>query len=267
MKSKSIKKLFLIFSLALLSGGSLILSSCSDYYMDHVRGNGLMDTEYRTMDYYNGIELQGAFDVFLTYDSSSEIRIEAESNLIPYIETYVRNETLVLTTLKNSNIRNRLTMKIFVPITEIRNIRLSGSGDIMGDSRFYSDIFELILSGSGDVALDLDANEIDLKISGSGDIEMDNTCDLLTSRISGSGDIYLSGYADKTEYYITGSGDVNALDMPCSTNKTYISGSGDVWVDVSDYLNVDIPGSGDVYYKGHPDIDVKITGSGDLIKL
>ncbi|MBK7609474.1 MAG: DUF2807 domain-containing protein [Saprospiraceae bacterium] len=45
-------------------------------------------------------------------------------------------------------------------------------------------------------------------------------------------------------------------------NNSHISGSGNVTVKVSEYLEAHISGSGDVYYYGRPRIETKISGSG-----
>jgi hypothetical protein len=85
-------------------------------------------------------------------------------------------------------------------------------------------------------------------------------------RISGSGNIYLIGESSSGSFSISGSGQIKSSGFSQYECLAKISGSGDMFLNVSDFLDVTIAGSGSVYYIGDPSINVKITGSGQLIK-
>jgi hypothetical protein len=109
-----------------------------------------------------------------------------------------------------------------------------------------------------------DTVNADLMISGSGNISMMLNAGLLKSTISGSGEIDLTGSADEHRIAISGSGDIRSFGMPTLNTFISISGSGSCEVNVQNLLDVNISGSGDVYYIGYPEITSDISGSGGI---
>jgi hypothetical protein len=85
------------------------------------------------------------------------------------------------------------------------------------------------------------------------------------ANISGSGDMYFAGFANLADFRISGSGSIHAYDLPVTECYTNTSGSGNMYVNVSDYLEVKISGSGSVFYLGNPVINTNISGSGSVI--
>jgi hypothetical protein len=227
-----------------------------------IDGNYDVMTETRDMPDFKKVFNEGEFDVYVIQDGSSYVEVEAESNLIPLIRTRIEGSALVVDT--KDNLQNHFPMKVYVHTSEINEIKLSGSGLMHADSIATGD-FQTSLSGSGNMFISGTANDVDCAISGSGDIEYGVVCDEINVKISGSGEMELFGEANKSEIHISGSGNIRAYEMLVQDCYVTISGSGDVYVNAEDYLNVDISGSGNVYYLGNPVIDTKITGSGNLI--
>jgi hypothetical protein len=138
-------------------------------------------------------------------------------------------------------------IRIFVHTPEIFYISLEGSGMISCDDLIYVDYLKIDLTGSGVIDLrDIDALEMDVMLSGSGEIE-------------------LWGIARSGDLSIPGSGKIKAYHLEQDECYASISGSGDMYVFVYDYLDANISGSGNIFYRGNPQIKVKITGSGSLI--
>src|SRR5206468_3963684 len=74
----------------------------------------------------------------------------------------------------------------------------------------------------------------------------------LRLEVTGSGDIRVEGTCGELEIHVSGSGDVQASKLVAKSVKAALSGSGDVHVQASDALDVDLSGSGDVHYTGNP---------------
>ena len=72
------------------------------------------------------------------------------------------------------------------------------------------------------------------------------------------------GTADDLDVIIRGSGDVKAFDLEVIRANVNVGGSGDVELNVTEFLEVTINGSGDVFFEGNPQVDVTINGSGDV---
>ncbi len=235
---KTIKHLF--------TGAVILLfatTSCIDNFT--VRGNGIEATEGRITNNFEKVKSSGDFDVHITNGDEYEIVITAEQNIIPYIETYVSGNTLNIDIRGVHNIKNSLPMEVFVTTPNLEGVKLSGSGVITTDY-FYTDNFDVIISGSGYISAAIDAENVDALISGSGKLD-------------------LAGVATSADFDISGSGKIDAFDLALSNCNAKISGSGDMWVNVEQNLYARISGSGTIYYYGNPAVDSQISGSGKLI--
>jgi hypothetical protein len=117
---------------------------------------------------------------------------------------------------------------------------------------------DIILSGSGKISMfNLDTETLTAKLSGSGLIELQGIATTAKISIPGSGRI--KGYSVRTPSTSSGKLEINDCEVT-------ISGSGEAFVYVWDYLDVYIPGSGTVYYRGSPkDRFYDIPGSGRVI--
>lgn len=208
------------------------------------RGRGGTVVERLDLDAFHSIVLANDADVFLRQGPIQEVEVEAQSNIIDLLETRVRNGEWVIG--YEDCVRDHDRVRIYITLPDIRELTLSGSGDIYGENIFYLGDVSVRITGSGDVDLEMEADDLDLLISGSGDLALSGLCDGQRTTISGSGDL-------------------QAFNLDSRTANIRISGSGDAEVFVTQFLDVLITGSGNVYYKGDPDIDVTITGSGRLI--
>ncbi len=235
-------------SILFLAAFLLALTSANAQWWksEKVKGNGEMVTKNRSTGSYEGVQLVGSMDVVLVAGSEGNIKVEAESNLQEYIVTEVKGGTLKISTKEGVNLRPSKDIKITVPFESIEEVSLTGSGDVWNEDVIKSKQFQMSVTGSGDIKLNLDVDQLE-------------------GRITGSGDITLKGKARNFDCRITGSGDFKAFDLKSENVETRISGSGDVQVYATKSLEATISGSGDVKYKGNPEKqDFKTSGSGSV---
>lgn len=221
------------------------LPGCIDDFT--IEGNGIEATEGRAVGTFSKLKSSGSFDVHITGGDRCEVVVSAESNIIPYIETYVSGNTLVLNLRGLHNFRNRLPMEVFVTTPAMESILLSGSGNIT-TGRLSAPEFETGISGSGTITTDVVARKV-------------------TAAISGSGNLNISGTASASGFFISGSGKISANHLRLEDCDATISGSGNMVVNVSESLHAHITGSGNIYYYGAPGIESRISGSGRIIQI
>lgn len=227
----------------LFTSGCFIDLDDDDDWGNCVDGNGGIVTETLYVDGFTGVRLEMSADVRITQGDEWEVTVEGKENIIEEIDTDVNGGIWEIDTDRCVTDVDYLRINITMPTIDY--LKVSGSGDIVGDNVFEGNDIDIIVSGSGDIDVALDMNEVN-------------------SRVSGSGEITMEGITDELECRVSGSGDVSAFDLEASRADITVSGSGDVDVWVIDYLEVSISGSGDVSYRGYPTIDASISGSGDL---
>jgi Putative auto-transporter adhesin, head GIN domain len=236
-------KLFVLLFVACVS-----FSSCRFVTGQRIRGNGNVRTETRSPGNFKSVASHGSFDVFVS-SGEQAVKIEAEENLLPYIETYVEGYTLHVGTKDNYWLSPGRKVKIFVSSPDYESIRSYGSGDIIGESKITN------------------SSRLELGVNGSANIKMDISAPEINTETNGSGDIFLRGETKSFAGEIHGSGNIKALDLRSDDATIKIYGSGDAEVFADRKLDVHVAGSGDVDYRGSAQVSSSIAGSGRVKKL
>jgi hypothetical protein len=233
------KRLFI----AILVIVSVVLAACNA-----VRGSGNVETEERTVSDFSGIDLSGSGEVILTQAEAESLTIEGEDNLMPLIETEVRNGTLVIGFKDNANVMPTKPLRFLVSMPTIDNLAVSGSGKIVAES-VKSDSLELDIGGSGSIDIAQLAAES------------------ITADISGSGNMTLAGAVARQRIDIGGSGAYKAEALESDAANVAVGGSGKTTIWVNEALDVDIGGSGQFSYYGSPTVNSDVRGSGHVKSL
>ena len=213
-----------------------------------IKGNGNVTTITRNTSDYDAVKCAGFMDFKIVNGTEGKITIKGESNLLEYIVTEVKNNSLIVKVEKNKNLSpsNNKPLLITIPVKSINSLSLSGSGDLVNDGILKEDNLKISLSGSGDVVLDVETNSLE-------------------SRVSGSGDMTLEGKTTNLIAKVTGSGDMDNYNLDSDYTEAYVTGSGDVKVVCNKKLKARVTGSGDIKYRGNPEQkDTKVVGSGDI---
>jgi hypothetical protein len=226
----------------LIIGIILINTSCLKH---KIEGNHHVVSEDRTSSPFTQLTCEGDYEVHFYAGPNYLVSVEAEENLIPFIETGVHGSDMVVKTSNHMKFENHFPIKVFIQAPFIDEVVLSGSGHVYIDSVYVNDI-HILLSGSGDIDAKINSNSLNTKISGSGNIN-------------------LYGSTHQSELNISGSGDIYAYSLQQDTAYTDISGSGSMKLWVIKYLDVNISGSGKIYYQGNPVVSTHISGSGHVI--
>lgn len=213
-----------------------------------INGNGNYTSETRSISDYEEVNLKGSIDVVLIAGNEGNLKVEAESNLLEYIETEVRDGILEISVEEDISLDPSRGKKIVVtvPFETLEGVALTGSGDIIGSDEIRAENFAVRITGSGDIRLMLDAKTVQ-------------------GKLVGSGDLGLEGKATELEFLVTGSGDIDASRLKASRAVATVSGSGDIAVHATEALKSRIAGSGDITYSGNPQKqDFKTSGSGTI---
>lgn len=229
-----------IVSFTLMLCFTLTLFSCGVFHP--VDGNHQPVSEVRTLPEFSKLEVNGSYNVSVYSDTVFRVEVEAESNLMQYIQTYVYSGKLYIETAEDVNLREHypINIKVFAPNMDY--LSLNGSGKIYCQNLY--------------------ASQGRIEINGSGKINAETETDYLRGKISGSGDITLTGHSNHSQLIIEGSGKVYANNFEQDSCEARILGSGRMNLYVIKYLKARIDGSGQIWYDGYPSTSVDIDGSG-----
>jgi hypothetical protein len=248
--------------------------------------------ETRTVGTFTKIAFRLPGKLLLRQGDVQKVEIEGKQDILKEIETEVEGSRLVIgkeSQWKNFNWKDDDRITVYITVKNLDAISVSGSGDVIGETKFTTGDLELNVSGSGSLKIEVDATgEIEGDVSGSGDIVLKGKCknfdsdisgsgkvnialsitDVANFELSGSGKVEASGTANTVKASISGSGKVLAANLEVNRCEIRIAGSGDVEVNVKNEIDANITGSGSVNYKGNPSkINSHSSGSGKIHKM
>jgi len=211
-----------------------------------VSGNGDVVTKERKTDSFTGLKVSSGIDVYLKQGSEVTVTVEADENLHEYILTEVRNG--VLNVYSEANIRDAEKKRVYVTMKEIRSIRTTSAGDVIGESPINSDNLELSASSAGDIKIEVKSKDLDVDISSSGDITLRGEADMLRADLSSAGDL-------------------NAYELQTREANISVSSAGDADINVSERINARASSAGDINYRGDPKyVDAHSSSAGGIHK-
>ncbi len=226
-----------------------VLTSCHFADGERIRGNGVVKSELRAPGSFSGIEAGGAVDIYVKQDSAVSVKIETDENLLPYIETYVNGEMLVIRNKRGYNLKPTGKIKVYVSAKDIHHFNASGASDIISQNKFVTnENITIDLSGASTAELQLQAPKIDADLSGAGTITL----------LGQTKDLSVDG---------SGASNIRCFDMMAENTRVHISGAGDADVFASVTLSVSVSGAGSIRYKGNATVTKDISGAGSVKKV
>lgn len=237
--------------IAVLLAVILALGGCAIDTPRTVRGNGVVVTEERAVSGVTGVELATLGDLTIVLGEAESLQIEAEENLLPYLETVVQGSELVIRSRSDvllnptEPVRYRLTVKGLDALTT------SSLGNITAPAlQGQAAQFSITVSSNGSIRLaGLEAERLNIQINSSGNVEIGG------------------GQVNDQDVRLNSSGNYLAGDLRSQTARVSISSSGSATIWVTEGLGATLSSSGNLSYYGSPNVTSDTTSSGRMIAL
>ncbi|MCH9634728.1 MAG: hypothetical protein S4CHLAM7_14870 [Chlamydiae bacterium] len=190
----------------------------------------------------------GPMDVYLTQGNKQSVRLEGDKDQIEQLDIKVLQGELDIVYKKGQKKPAKTgNVKIYITTATLNTITTKGMVKISSEKPWKVSSLNFLLTGSGEVEMDVNTKNLSIQISGSSELK-------------------LSGNTQNQNVAITGSGVYSGEDLKANTATIVLSGAGSAEVFVKKSMTVSIYGSGDVRYKGSPQIESNIYGSGNIEK-
>lgn len=219
-----------------------------NFWKTAIKGEGPIVKKELNLSHFEGIRSGFSCDVYITQGDQQKVEVEGQQNILDNLVMDVSGEILKIK--YDRMVKRAEPVKVYITMDNLVEASVSGSGSLVSTSKFtgLGDL-EVSVSGSGDLKLEVDAEDIDMSVSGSGDIE-------------------LGGSAQDLVMSISGSGGIDSRDLMARDCRVSVSGSGNATVYVKNALDAKISGSGNVRYKGDvAKISSRVSGSGHISSL
>ena len=213
-----------------------------------ITGSGNVITESREVSGFNGVSHTGIGRVIITQGDTESLTIQADDNLMEYITSEVKNDTLELGFDENVRFDSTSSITFTVGAIGIAEIGSTGTGSIELDELGTKNL-HILKTGTGSISIgSLTATDLVVNADGTGKIE-------------------IAGTVVEQELDLKGTGNYDAPDLKSQTAQVGVTGTGSVVIWVLDALDVEITGISKVSYYGSPQVTQNITGTGTLTRL
>ena len=229
---------------------AVLTSSCVGFNEKNVKLSGVTKVSTKEVSAFDKVDVSGAIDVIVNIGNKSEVVIEADSAIMPYVVTEVKDRELRIYNKDIIGFYNFKNNKILVTITtpSILELESSGACDVTIND-LKTDMFKVSLSGACDLIGSFECNVLDLEASGSSDSK-------------------LRGKVKNCNIELSGACDIKALDLEVDSLKIEGSGSSNVEITVQNSLDVELSGASELRYKGEPKyIKTDMSGVAQLTKV
>lgn len=222
------------------------LTSCN---FERIKPSGIVIKETRDVTEFSKLSVSHGIDAEVRAGNSSGIslQVEADDNVLPYVETYIRQGTLVIGVKNGVRIRGNGTIRAYVESNDITSVSGSGGSRIDIDGTIYTREFDIALSGGSRLTGDIDAEEVDADLSGGSKATVSGVCGYLDMDVSGG-----SKFGDYS--FAADEAEIDA------------SGGSNVTLTVNNKLKVSASGGSKVRYKGNPQVSRDLSGGSEVIK-
>ena len=226
-------------------------TSCHfDINLGRVDGNGNVITEDRPVtSSFEKVKGSAGIDVYLTEGSEEKIVVEADENLMEYIETEIHNGKLTIGTTNGKSIGRSKAKKVFVTYTNLVSIASSSGADVVANNPVKNETITLDASSGSNLEVEVFAKEVFVESSSGADIKV-------------------TGKASKLVADASSGSDINAKDLKVLTCNAEASSGADITVNVKESLKASASSGGDVNYYGDPSVATARSGrSGSIHKM
>ncbi len=227
----------------------VIITSCRFFGGERVHGDGNITTQQRNVGNFTGLDVSGAMNVHIMQDAAVGVRVQADANLMQYIETNLDGNTLHIHQKDGFNLQPSKEIIVYVSAPVFKELEVSGASNIVGDNA---------ISGK---------EELSIHASGASGITMQVDLSKLYSDLSGASTLNLKGRAASFTIEASGASNIKCMDLNTDETTVDVSGASEVEITANKQLNIEASGASNVDYKGAANINQKSSGASNVKKV
>jgi len=230
-------KHILVFFIALIS-----LVSC-----DYTTGSGNIITKTRSVGSFNGISVGGGFEVEVKIGPVTEVTVEADDNIMKYIEITTSGNILKIRTEDLHNYSN-VHMKVYITTPVLTSIKASASAEVKVNGILAgNDKLSFHASSSGSIDAEIDAPEVEADASSGASVN-------------------LSGKTKSYHVEASSGADIKSWDLLSEYTSVSVSSGANALVHASVSLKATASSGAEITYHGAATVNRVISSGATLTK-
>jgi hypothetical protein len=210
-------------TICLLALLALSMTGCGKYmkWGSGVSGSGTVKTEKRDVGAFSSVDVSGAYEVEIVCQKQPSLEVEGDDNILPLVQTYVKNNTLYITSNKPFSVKRAI--KVRITTGNLEGLSSTGASTVTLDGVKNE---QLVIETSGASKIDASGETKTLDIESSGASKVD-VQELKAARVkvsltgAGRANIYAS---EEVNADVSGASQVTYYGEPKVVNKS-VSGA------------------------------------------
>ena len=223
-------------------------SGCSEIGGRRIRGSGNIITENRNETGFSSIDISGAIDVYIKQDSTSSVKVEADDNILEYIEVHTDGSTLEIYTENNIRLKPSHKIKVYVSNPEYRELQVSGASSIHSENEITSPgTLHVEISGASEGRLEVNAPKVSVNLTGASNANV-------------------KGKTKDFEGSASSASEIRGFDLLSENADVDASGASHIEIYASVKIDGQASGASSVNYKGNAQSNVEKSGASSVNK-
>jgi hypothetical protein len=233
-----------LFTLVIL----VFASGCREMAGTRVRGSGHIITENRTASGFNSIDVSGDIDVYVKQDSVTSVKLEADDNILEYIEVHTEGSTLEIYTENGIRLKPSNKIKVYISNPQYKEIHVSGASSVRCENEITStDMLDINLSGASEGTLELNAPRISVNVTDASNASV-------------------KGKTKDFEGSVSGASKIKGYDLLSENASVDASGASHIEIFASVKIDGQASGASSINYKGNAQSSVEKSGASSVNK-
>jgi hypothetical protein len=201
-----------------------------------IAGSGVSKEETRPVDAFHSLEAGNALQVNVTVTPGAKpsLKISGDDNLVPFVESVIRDGRLILRIKPNSSISPKVPLLAEVVASELDEVEASGAASITMKGSAKVNRFTASASGASHVSVEgVDSSQVVVSATG-------------------ASQVVLAGSAASMKVKATGASQVKAQAFQVEGADVSISGASGVALRASKSVDGDVSGASQLEFYGSP---------------
>jgi len=232
---------------------------------DRIKGSGNVIEETRDVQDFTKIEVQGGLAVDVKCGEETKIKVEADDNVLPYIETNVDGNKLTIKYSRSVSLTKDI--KIEVSAKNIDELTAGGASKINMQG-FKNESLKADANGASKMKLQGETGDLSIKATGASNIVLEDIkAEKIDVELTGASDLKATGTSENINIKGTGASSIEMEDLKAQGAMLDLSGASNAKIDVEETLKVKATGASNVRYRGSPgDVRSDLSGASKLEK-
>lgn len=231
-------------------------------------GSRTSNLTFDALEDFTGIVIDAPYDVFITQEGRSGVRVECDMKLEQYVDITVSGGILYIG-VKDVNIknleryvnRNGYKLSAYVSVDDLDRLEASGVSKVFADEGLDVDGLNLSISGVSGFEGRIKGNDLNLKLDGVSRFSCQAEFDSIDAMITGASKCELEGQADGVVADISGASALDAHSLVCRDAKVYVSGASKAEIRPSKTISFSVSGVSSLKYPDGVEIkSMSVTG-------